>query len=194
MKESSSEVTHYNKKFENIVYADKHIVNRFFDTCTFYKSALQNCLFDGCTFENCIFEECDLSLIKLKDTAFKGAHFNNCKAIGIHWFDAENPLTIHFNRSNISYSSFFGKNLKKAQFVSCHALEVDFTECNLTQANFKDTELAGAKFSTTDLTQANFVGATNYYINPQINKVKKAKFKLPEALVFLQSLEIIIEE
>ena len=58
---------------------------------------------------------------------------------GIQWFDARSPFSIRCMESNISYSSFFGKDLKKASFINCTATETDFTDCNLTEAVFTGT-------------------------------------------------------
>ena len=192
MNSNEEEVFHSNKKFDNIIREEKHLYNKNFDNCTFYKCSLKGCIFEDCSFEKCLFDECDISLIKFKNTSFGGIQINNCKAIGIAWHTADNPISINFNNSKISYSSFFGKNLKKSTFLKCIADEVDFTNCNLTLANLAETDFRNAIFLNTDLTQANFVGALNYTINLNNNITKKAKFSLPEALSFLYNLGIEI--
>ncbi len=55
-------------------------------------------------------------------------------------------------------------------------------------------DFAGARFSTTNLSKADFRGATNYSIRPDNNKLKKAKFSLPEATLLLYGLDIELEE
>lgn len=146
-----------------------------------------------CYFTDCIFEDCDLSLLKVKGSFFNRVQINNCKAIGINWFDTGNPFAVQFTGSNISYSGFFGKTIKKAKFIKCLANETDFSECKLAQADFSGTDLENARFSNSDLTQADFKDARNYYIDMQHNKVSKAKFSLPEALALLHPFGIIIE-
>jgi len=185
---------HTGKKFENISYEDKYLNGRIFKNCTFYKSSLKGCVFEDSSFDDCVFDDCDLSLLKLKSTSFSRVTLKNCKAIGIIWADALNPFSIAFQQSRISFSSFYGKNLKKAQFIQCIADEVDFSECNLSQADFSGTELTRATFSNTDLTKANFTGATNYFIDARTNKLQKAKFSLPEALSFLYAMGIELDE
>ncbi len=192
MKNQGDENLHDHKKFNNIVWEEKNITGKVFDHCTFNKCSLKGCFFEDCSFEKCVFEECDLSLIKFKDSSFSGIQINHSKAIGIVWYDADNPLSVNFNHSRISYSSFFGKNCKKMQVVNCVADEADFTNCNLVQANFSGTDLKNAIFSNTDISHANFVGAIHYSINLQNNKTKKATFSLPEALCFLYNLDIVI--
>jgi fluoroquinolone resistance protein len=187
---SNGEILHQHKRFENINYEDKIVEGREFFDCTFYKSNLKGCTFLECIFEKCTFEDCDLSLIKVKRTALTGIHVINSKAIGILWCDASNPFSVSFNNSQISYSNFYGKNMKKGQFIKCMAEDVDFSECNLSSSNFTGTDLSNVRFFNTDLTGANFVDAANYFIDPRTNKVKNARFNLPGALSFLAALDI----
>lgn len=183
---------HFNKVFENINWEDKQIAGKTFERCRFYKCSLKGSFFDDCIFEKTVFEACDISLIKFKDSQFNEVTITDSKAIGIAWHAANNPLSIHFIGSKISFSSFYGKSYKKGQFINCIAEEVDFTNCNLSQSNFEGTDCRNAIFTNTDLTQANFVGALNYSIDLVTNKVKKAKFSLPEALSFLNNLGIVL--
>jgi len=188
------DVLHEHRKFENITWEGKTITSREFYDCHFYKCSLKESVFVECSFEKCTFEECDLSLIQFKKTSLSRVVLQHSKAIGVAWHNARPPLTIEFHHSRISYSSFSGMNLKKGIFKACQADEADFSECNLTLADFRGTDLAGARFAGTDLTQANFVGAQRYAIDVQGNKVKKAKFSLPDALALLDGLGVEIVE
>lgn len=185
-----SEDYHKNKTFENLSVPGGEVTGATFDRCTFLRCNLQQTVFDECTFNNCTFEGCDLSLIRFKSTTFNIVNINNSKAIGIAWRECSNPVYVGFKDSQVSYSSFYGKKLKKMQMVNCVALEADFTACDLQQSSFERTDLAGAHFSDTDLTQANFAGARNYEINPATNRIKGAKFSLPDALSLLNYLDI----
>ncbi len=192
MKEDET-IEHEGKLFEKIQWQEKEVSGRKFIDCTFRNCQLNGLIFSDCHFTDCKFEDCDLSLIKVKGSFFSHLQITRCKAIGIHWFDTGKPFSIGFTDSNISYSSFFGKPLKKTKFKNCVAKEVDFSECILTEADFSGTDLEGTRFSNTDLSLANFKEARNYFIDVQFNKVKKAKFSLPEALRLLDSFDIIIE-
>ncbi len=151
-------------------------------------------MFADCTFTNCVFEDCDLSLLKPKETGFIDCVMSNCKAIWILRYEAHKTFfSIDFQQCKISFSSFFGRNLKQTKFVRCEAEDVDFAECNLSWADFEWANLTSAKFMNTDLTNANFIGATNYIIDIQNNKIKKAKFSMPEAMGLLYSLDITVE-
>jgi uncharacterized protein YjbI with pentapeptide repeats len=56
--------------------------------------------------------------------------------------------------------------------------EVDFTACDLSSAIFDKCDLAGATFDNTNIEKADFRTAYNYSIDPDKNKLKKAKFSL----------------
>lgn len=194
MADYDDEVLHEHRKFEDIIWEGKTITGREFYDCHFYKCSLKESVFVECTFEKCTFEECDLSLIQFKKTSLSRVVLQHSKAIGVIWHNARPPLTVEFHHSRISYSSFSGMNLKKGIFKQCQADEADFSECNLSLADFRGTDLAGARFSGTDLTQANFVGAQRYAIDVQGNKVRKAKFSLPDAMALLDGLGVEIVE
>lgn len=194
MADYDQELSHAHKKFENIVWEGKTIAGREFFDCQFYKCSLKESVFVDCTFDKCTFEHCDLSLIQFKQTGFSRIVLLNSKAIGVAWHTTRNPFSMEFHHSRISFSSFSGKNLRKGIFIHCQADEVDFSSCNLSMATFTGTDLAGARFSETDLTQADFVDARRYAINVQGNKVRKAKFSLPDALVLLAGLGVEIVE
>ena len=192
MKEEET-IEHEGKLFEKVDFKEKVITNRKFTDCTFKNCQLNMLDFKDCYFTDCVFIGCDLSLLKVKGSFFNRVQINGCKAIGINWFDAGNPFSVLFTESNISYSSFFGKAVKKARFKKCMAQETDFTDCILTGADFTGTDLQNARFSNTDITQADFKDAQNYYIELLHNKATKAKFSLPGALALLEPFNIVIE-
>jgi uncharacterized protein YjbI with pentapeptide repeats len=68
--------------------------------------------------------------------------------------------------------------LKKTVFRNCSLHEVDFTLCDLTFAAFDECSLMGATFDNSKLESCDFRTAVHYAINPEINKIKKAKFSI----------------
>lgn len=186
------DIHHSHKTFESVKFQEKEVADRVFTKCTFKKCNLYGLIFIDCAFDECHFEECDISLIKVKHCSFSKVTINKCKAIGILWFESSNPLSVSFSNSAISFSSFFGKNLKKFKFINCVAEEVDFSECNLTEASFEGTNLLQSRFLNCDLSLTNFVDAKNYGININANKIKKTKFSLPDAMNLLNDFDIEI--
>jgi uncharacterized protein YjbI with pentapeptide repeats len=57
-------------------------------------------------------------------------------------------------------------------------LEVDFSQADLSGASFMGSDMSGTVFDRSNLEKADFREAVNYQIDPEINKVKGAKFDL----------------
>jgi uncharacterized protein YjbI with pentapeptide repeats len=95
-----------------------------------------------------------------------------------------------FQGCMMNYSSFLGLNLQGVNFVGCTLLEVDFSEIDLRKADFSDSDLERAIFRNSDIREADFSKARNYTLSPQLNKIKGAKFSLPEAMSLLYSMDI----
>ena len=74
----------------------------------------------------------------------------------------------------------------------CTAKEVDFSEANLSEADCTFTDFTSSQFRHTDLSGADFRGASNYFIQPHLNTLKKTRFSLPEAMSLLYNLDIEI--
>ena len=70
--------------------------------------------------------------------------------------------------------------------------EVDFTEADLTEVVFDYCDLSGAIFDNTLLEKADFRTAYHYTINPEINKIKKAKFSIAGIAGLLRKYDIEI--
>jgi uncharacterized protein YjbI with pentapeptide repeats len=196
-----SEQLYESTTFKDIELIAGELVGIEFVECVFRQCVFTETVFRNCRFRNCEFDTCDLSLVNVSDSAFIDTRFENSKLIGVDWTRASWGIevfqllrTIHFYGCVINYSGFIGLKLEKIQIEKCTAWEVDFSDANLKQANFKGTDLEKAIFRNSDLTGANFVGALNYFIPPQINKLKGAKFSLPEAMSLLYGLEIVLEE
>jgi uncharacterized protein YjbI with pentapeptide repeats len=71
-------------------------------------------------------------------------------------------------------------------------MECYFTNTYLHGAKFDESNLLGTIFHNCDLSRADFSSATCYDIDPLTNKIKKAKFSLPEALGLLRGFDITI--
>lgn len=85
-------------------------------------------------------------------------------------------ITMNFENCTLNFSSFFKLKLKKIIFKNCSLQEVDFVETNLTAASFENSNLLRAVFANSILEQADFRTAYNFSIDPENNKMTKAKF------------------
>jgi uncharacterized protein YjbI with pentapeptide repeats len=82
--------------------------------------------------------------------------------------------------------------MKKAVLDSCSLKQVDFAETDLSAAVFKNCDLTDAVFMQTILEKADFRTAKNYAFDPEQNKIKKAKFSLPDVAGLLNKYNIEI--
>jgi fluoroquinolone resistance protein len=82
--------------------------------------------------------------------------------------------------------------MKNISFNGSHLKESHFTNTSLIGADFTDADLSGTIFHNCDLCKADFSSARRYDIDPQTNKIKKAKFSLPEAVGLLRGFDIMI--
>ena len=78
-------------------------------------------------------------------------------------------------------------------FTNCSMQEVDFEDCDLTNSSFNNCNLAAAIFVNTVLEKADFRSAYNYSIDPERNRIKKAKFSMNGIAGLLNKYDIEIE-
>lgn len=193
----------YEEQTYKALFLPSHTFQRIdFEGCTFIACSFPESAFLSCAFRDCTFKNCDLSLVKVDGSTFRNTHFEDCKLIGVNWAKAawdrkgshQLAHPVDFYRCVLNYSSFNGMALSKMTLQHCTAREVDFSEADLGQADCRFSDFSGSQFCNTDLSGADFRGANNYEIVPALNKLKKAKFSLPEALSLLYNLEIEISE
>jgi uncharacterized protein YjbI with pentapeptide repeats len=98
-----------------------------------------------------------------------------------------------FEVCNLNLSSFYKLKLKNMRFVNCTLHEVDFTEADLTASLFENCDLQRTLFANTNLEKADFRTAFNYSIDPELNRIKKARFSMPGVLGLLSKYNIDIE-
>lgn len=175
-----------------------------FTQALFEKGEYENCFFNSCNFAsldlsdfrftNCTFNGCNLSLAKLNKTALHDITFKDCKMLGLR-FDTchEFGLSFSFEGCQLNHSSFFKIKIKKTVFRNCQLEETDFAEADLTGAVFDNCNFAQAIFDITILEKADFKSSYNYSIDPETNRIRKAKFSMPAVAGLLDKYDIEIE-
>ena len=138
--------------------------------------------------------ECDFSMARLRGSSFRDVKFISCKLLGLR-FDECNPLLLSFSFQGcvLNFSSFYKLKLKGTFFKACKLEEVDFVETDLTNARFEQCDLTRASFENTVFVGADLRTASNYSINPEKNKIKKAKFSMPGVIGLLDQYDIVID-
>ena len=82
--------------------------------------------------------------------------------------------------------------MKKASFTDCTLKDADFTETDLTAASFTKCDLLNATFIHSILEKADLTTAFNYAFDPELNKIKKARFTFPAIAGLLAKYDIVV--
>jgi uncharacterized protein YjbI with pentapeptide repeats len=174
-------------------FSQKSLEGHVFTSCSFNRCDFSESIFYHTKFCSCTFINCKLSNPKLDGCRFQDVVFIECKIVGADFFKCEKTFfSTSFKNCFLHYCNFSDLNMKHASFNQSQLRENHFTNTLLNSADFTGANLAGSIFHNCDLSKADFSSAINYDINPQTNKIKKAKFTLPEAARLLQSFDIII--
>ncbi|MCC7298801.1 MAG: pentapeptide repeat-containing protein [Bacteroidia bacterium] len=165
--------------YTDIQYTAKHLEKGEYEGCVFENCHFANTDISDCIFVDCRFIQCDLSNTDVYNTTFRDVEFEGCKMLGMH-FEKSNKyiFSANFRNCNLNLCSFYQRVLKQTVFLNCSIKEADFTEADLTAASFNQCDLGGAIFDRTILEKADLSGAINYQIDPETNRIKKAKFSV----------------
>ena len=165
-----------------------------YERCVF-----NNCIFSDCNlsevkFSDCVFHDCNLSMANITKVSFWNTQFKDCKMLGLK-FDSCNEFALSFTFENciLNFSTFYKTKIKKTLFKNCQLQEVDFTETDLSNVKFENCDLLRAFFMSSNLESANFRTAYNYSIDPESNRMKKAKFSILGLSGLLEKHKLDIE-
>jgi fluoroquinolone resistance protein len=184
---------------------DKIFLQNNFTQDPLTKGEYENCIFNNCNFAggelsgikfiDCQFNGCHLSLARLNKTVFRDVKFKDCKMLGLR-FDAcdQFGLSFSFDACQLDHSSFFKTKIKKTVFKNSSLQQIDLVETDLTSAVFDNCNLDQAIFENTIIEKADFRTACNYSIDPEINRIKKAKFSIRGVPGLLNKYDIEIEK
>lgn len=183
-----------NEAFENINYTETIFAKGEYENCTFTNCIFANCNLSQFIFSDCIFNLCDLSMTALKNTTLRDVQFRDCKMLGLR-FDQCNSFLLSFSFDNciLNFSTFYKQNLKNTVFSNCKLIETEFSEADLNNAIFLNCDLSKTAFDRTNLEGADFRSSFNFSINPETNKINKAKFSLQNVTGLLDSYNISIK-
>jgi uncharacterized protein YjbI with pentapeptide repeats len=184
----------YEETIKNVDYSNQPIENRGYECCTFINCNFSNCSLRGSQFMESDFIDCNLSNAELTGVSFQDVKFSICKMLGLH-FDQCKPFgfSISFDKCQLNHSIFYQVKVGQSSFIDCQLQGIDFTEANLKNVALKNCDLLNAIFENTTLEKADFTHSINYSINPEVNKIKGAKFSLPEVIGLLDKYKIQIQ-
>lgn len=188
------EIFETDKTFDGVNCSQTPFPKGEYDGCTFTNCDFSNADLTGAQFIDCSFTACNLSLAKLSKTMFQDVRFKDCKLLGLRFDECSGfGLSVQFDKCILNHTCFAGTKLKGTLFTNTQLQEADFTDSDLTGASFHHCDLKNAVFENTLLQKADFRTATNYAIDPEVNRVKGAKFSLPDVLALLDKYRIQVD-
>ena len=183
-----------NKVFERVDYKENYLGAGEYENCTFINCVFYNSDLSDISFNGCEFDSCDFSLAKTKNTVLDNVKFVNCKLLGLHFDECSDfVLSVDFENCLLEFSTFYRRKLKKTRFKNCKLREADFTEADLSNSTFDNCDLQRTVFSKTNLEKADFYSSFSYSIDPENNRIKKAKFSRSGILGLLDKYDIQID-
>jgi fluoroquinolone resistance protein len=171
--------------FNKVDFTQNPLSKGEYEYCKFVNCNLSESDLSDIDFLECEFSGCNLSLVKLTRTSLKEVEFKDCKMLGLNFGECNGfGFVVCFDTCILNHSSFSGKDLPPKQrvkfrqtvFKNSQLHEVDFTECDLSSAIFDNCDLNRTIFEQTILEKADFQNSYNYSIDPELNRIKKAKF------------------
>jgi len=185
--------------FTNANLSDFSFEECSFNTCDFSNAKTTNTTFQSVAFKNCKllglhFDDCNRFLFSLRFNTSRLASGSKNIFFNASWACPEDYLlSFYFENCQLNLSSFYQLKIKNTKFKNCILQEVDFTESNLTGSGFESCDFSGAMFANTILEKADFRTSINYSINPELNRIQKAKFSLQGITGLLDKYDITIE-
>lgn len=182
------------KKFDQIKYNGTTLNNQEFELCIFNNCDFSETIFYNVVFIDCQFNDCNFSIAKINDTALRNAIFLRCKMMGVI-FDKCHPMlfTVQFTDCILDYTSFAKLKMKQTNFEGCSIVESQFVETDLTGSRFGNCNLFRTAFQQSILEKVDFSTSINYSIDPDQNRMKKAKFALAGLPGLLEKYGIVID-
>ena len=182
-------------------FEDKIFVKKDFSHMPLERGEYESCKFINCDFSNtdlsetifsqCVFESCNLSMASLIRTAFRETKFMNCKMLGLRFETCNKPgLSFTLDNCRLEHSSFYQIKLRNSLFKNTNFTETDFTEGDLSSSLFDNCNFIMATFENTVLEKCDFRTSFNYSIDPERNRIKKAKFSLAGLAGLLDKYDI----
>jgi fluoroquinolone resistance protein len=109
-------------------------------------------------------------------------------------FGSRSPAGLSFTVEHcpLNHCSFFQTQLQKTIFRNTSLQETNFTACDLSSSAFEQWDMSRASRAIvfdTVLEKADFPTAYNYFIDKEKNRIKKAKFPLPEAMRLFRQIQ-----
>lgn len=184
----------YDLQFDKKDFSADKFERGEYEECRFLHCNFSGADLSQVYFSDCEFVGCNFSMTKLGGTTFSGIQFRDCKLMGLHFEECNRIVfVVAFENCILNFSSFFQLKVRKTVFKNCTLEQTDFTESDLTQSSFLHCNLDRAVFDNSIVEKVDFSTAYNFTINPERNKIKKARFSRDGLSGLLSAYDIVIE-
>jgi len=145
-------------------------------------------------FVDCSFERCNLTSAEWRGVSLNNVKFSACKLLGANLTGLRKTLlSVAFTDCKLDYSDFGGLDLAKTRFVRCSLIDATFVGTDLSGASFEACDLSGALCRNTNLTGADLRGADGLTLDPDANRIQKAKVSVYGLAGFLTKYKLDID-
>jgi uncharacterized protein YjbI with pentapeptide repeats len=181
--------------FSGVDFSALDLSEHCFEACAFSSCRFREMALPGTIFRSCSFKGCELVLVKLNHVILNSVSFESCKVMGLNFSECESfGFSPEFRDCILDSAVFFENNFKRGKILKCRLASCDLIECDFREADFSGSSFENVTIQKCDFAKADFRTARGYAIDPLSNKVRKARFRLPEAQSFLGFLGISIED
>lgn len=177
------------------IYNPEDIMYKDFERCTFTQCDFTACNFTGVAFIDCNFISCNFSEAKINYVGLRGIFFDNCNFTGVNFSMVDKLFfSVEFKNCRLDYAKFYTLAIKTTLFTDCSLIAVDFMNTDLTGVLFDNCNLHKAVFVDSIANKADFTTSYNFSIDPERNKLRRARFSQEGLKGLLEKYEIIVVE
>ncbi|MGQ2984755.1 pentapeptide repeat-containing protein [Flavobacterium sp.] len=175
------------------IYNPEDIMYKDFERCTFMQCDLSACSFTGVAFIDCNFISCNFSEAKINYVGLRGAIFDNCNFTGVNFSMVDKLFfSVEFKNCRLDHTKFYTLAIKSTVFTDCSLIAVDFMNTDLTGVLFDNCNLHKAVFVDSIANKADFSTSYNFSIDPERNKLRRARFSQDGLKGLLEKYEIVV--
>lgn len=180
--------------YANTTFTGKDIIYKDFEKCSFVNCNFTDADFQGVAFTDCTFLNCNFADAKINYVAFRDAIFNICNFTNVNFAMVDSLLfSVEFKDCILDYAKFYKLKIKGTTFSNCSLVANDFMETDLTEVIFDNCNLHQSVFIDSVANKADFSTSYNFIIDPEKNKLKKARFSMEGLKGLLEKYDIIVE-
>ena len=183
------------EQFYGASFGARDIMYNDYERCTFADCDFSACNFTGVAFIDCTFTRCNFNEAKINYVGLRNAFFDGCNFTGVNFAMVDALLLgIEFKSCRLDYAKFYTLKIKGTVFTDCSLIAADFMSADLTGALFDGCDLHKAVFLDTIAIRADFTTSYNYAMDPERNKLRRARFSKEGLKGLLEKHEIVVAD